>query len=364
MRTHEKDQIGGKEFFAVITLLMGTKAGDMTTTLLYEKAQNAAWMVIMISFLMILPSMWLLVQVLKKYQTNDLMEVTFSAFGKYVGFMIGFLLFLIVLIATSIDTRSYTDQLITMNFPKTPIFALYAVFLGISLWVAKKGWEAISSIAWMIFPYISLVLILLAVLLFTQGEWKRLFPLFGPGKWEVAKTSFQYSAIYGDAFVLAMFYPLVKSHKTYSRGIFLGLSFTAIQMAIFYCLYTFVFDYQSIDKITYPFNDATRFVSLGQSIRNIETIYLTFWLLAIFVKFSIYLYALSKIFGAIFKIGEFEHTLIPLTILVLLLGMLPDNQLENIFILRDNMLTYSKYFFLGFPPLLWMTVKLKEVLNR
>lgn len=363
MIKQEKDQIGAKELLAVLILLIGTKAGDMTTTLLYQKAQNAAWMVILGSFIIMLPSMLLLLNVLKKYRTNDLMEITYSAFGKYIGFGIGFLLFMIVLVASSIDTRSYSDQLITMNFPKTPLFALYAAFIGISLWVAKKGWEAIASIAWMILPYIIMVMGLLAFLLFLQGEWKRIFPLFGPGKWELVKISFQYGAIYGDAFVLAMLYPFVKSHKVYSRGMVFGLAIIAIQMALFYCLYIFVFDYQSIDKITYPFNEATRFVALGRSIKNIETIYLTFWLLAIFVKFSVYLYTLSKIFGALFKIEEFEHTLFPLTILVLLLGMIPENQLENVFILRDTMLIYSKYFFLGFPPLLWVTVKLKEVFS-
>ncbi|WP_413305516.1 endospore germination permease [Bacillus sp. 1P10SD] len=360
----EKDQIGGKEFLSIIVLLIGTKAGDMTTTLLYGKALNAAWMVVLGSFLVMLPALVILNHVLGKFQQKNLMEIIYLTFGKYVGFLIGFGLFSIVLFATAIDTRSYSDQLITMNFPKTPLFALYGIFLVISFYLAKKGWESIGSVAWMIIPYIIIVMILLGFLLFAQGEVKRIFPLFGPGKIELAKISFSYTSIYGEAVALAMVYPLVKSRGVYTKGILLSLSMTVMGMALFYCLYSLVFDYRSIDKITYPFNEATRFVSLGSSIKNIETLYLTFWLLGIFIKFSIYLYVLSKIFGSLFGIGEFEQTIFPLTILVLLIGMMPENQIENVFVLRDKMLIYSKYFFLTLPPLLWLTIKVKEVMKR
>jgi spore germination protein KB len=359
----EKDQVGIREFFAIVVFMIGTKATDMTPTTLFEKTQNASWMVMIGSFLIILPSIIILNLLLKKYQNKNLMEITQAAFGKPIAFIIGFILFFTILMNTSLETRSYTDQLITMNFPKTPTFILYLLFLLICLWGAKKGWESIGSVAWMVFPYITIALAMLIFLLAKDNVFHRIFPLFGPGKWVIVKSSFQYVSIYGDAMVIAMMYPFVKDHKTYTKGLFGALVYTVLIMAVLYLTYALLFDYRSVEKITYPFNEAIRLVSIGRTITNIETFFLTFWLLSVIVKFSVYIYLVSKVFGFVFHIEEFEHTLIPITVLILLIGMIPENQVENIFVLRKQMLSYGKYLTLFLPPLLWIVIKTKEAIK-
>lgn len=353
----EKDQVGLRDFISLILLILSSKFSDMTTTLYYAKALNASWIAVVMSFLFVLPSLIILNRILNKYETKNLMDLLNIAFGKYIGFFIGMIFLIIVIIANAVDTRSYVNQLMVMNFPKTPLFILYFVFTMICFWAAKKGWEAIAAVAWMVVPYIKLLMLLLVILLFTNGEPSRTFPLFGPGKWELIKTSFQYAGIYGDLIFIAFLYPFVKSNKTYSKGIYISSAIAVAELSLFFWLYSLVFDFRTLEKITYPFNEATRFVTLGPTITNIETIYLTFWLIAVFIKFAIYMYVMSKVFGDLFRINEFEHTLFPLTILVLFMGMYPDNQTENVHMIRDTLLIYSKYVFLVVPPLIWLTLK-------
>lgn len=359
----EKDKVGGKEFFTIIVFMIGTKATDMTTAALYEKTQNASWMVIVGSFFMMLPSLIFLNLLLKKYHNKHLLEVVQAGFGRPIALAIGFLMFFNILMNTSLETRSYTDQLITMNFPKSPTFIVYLLFLMICLWGAKKGWESIGSVGWMVYPYITIALAMLIFLLSKDIVFNRIFPLFGPGKWTIAKTSFQYVSIYGDAIIIGIMYPFVKDHKTFSRGYFGALIYSVLIMTILILSYLLVFDYQSVGKITYPFNEAIRIVSIGKVITNIETFFLTFWLLGVIVKFSVYIYLVSKVFGFVFHIKEFEHTLIPITVLVIIIGMTPENQVENIFVLRQQTLAYGKYFILFMPPLLWIVIKLKEAIK-
>jgi spore germination protein KB len=359
----EKDLVGGREFFAIVVFMISTKATDMTATTIFDITLNASWMVIIGSFLFILPAFLALNFLLKKFQDKHLLEISRAAFGKWITFIIGFILFLILLLNTSFETRSYTDQLMTMNFPKTPTFILYLLFLLICLGGAKKGWESIGSVAWMVFPYVTIALTLLVFLLTKDNVVNRMFPIFGPGKWEIAKASFKYISIYGDGLVIAMMYPFVKSHKTYTKSLYGALIYSVMIMALLYLSYALLFDYQSVGKITYPFNEAIRFVSIGKVITNIETFFLTFWLLVVIVKFSVYIYLVSKVFGYVFHIEEFEHTLIPITILILLIGLMPENQVENIFVLRNQIMTYGKYLMLFLPLLLLIVIKLKEVVK-
>ncbi|MDQ0227483.1 hypothetical protein CHH83_13525 [Bacillus sp. 7586-K] len=364
MVTREKDLISFKELSSLIVIMIGTKATDMTATLLFDRSLNAAWIVCILSFLIVLPSLLVLNYLLKKFESKNFLEITRCLIGKKLTFIIGFLFFLFALLKMAIDTRSYTDQLITVNLPKTPLFILYILLLLVCLWGAKKGWEAIASIAIMLLPYILIALTLLYLLLFKEIHFNRIFPLFGFGFKNITENSFHFSSMYADAFLIAMMYPFVKNHKTYTRGLIGSLTFTVLLVALLLLLYNLVFDYRSIDKITYPFNEAIRFVSIGKTITNIETFFLTFWLLGIFVKFTIYLYLVCKIFGFVFSIEEFEHTLLPITILVLVIGMVPENDISNIYSVRTIVSSFFEYGLLYLPFFLLIVYKVKEVRSR
>lgn len=332
----------------------------MSTVLLFKDGLNAAWMIVLGSFLLIIPSLLLLNNVLKKYQCKNLLEVTRLALGKPLAFVVALVLLCFTLLNTATDSRSYMTQLITINFPNTPLFILYLCFLILCMWGAKKGWESVGAIAWSVLPYLLLALSVLLFLMLKDAVFYRMFPLFGTGKWEIVKASFNYTSLFSDAFIFAMMYPFVKNHQTYTRGLYASLLFTLAIMVVLYLSYVWIFDYRSIEKITYPFNEAIRFVAIGKTITNIETFFITFWLVAVFVKFTIYIYVVCKIVGFLFQIKEFEHTILPITVLILVIAMIPENNEVNMFVVRRYTLTQFKYILLFLPPILWIVTKIKE----
>ena len=112
--------------------------------------------------------------------------------------------------------------------------------------------------------------------------------------------------------------------------------------------YLWMFDFRSVEKITYPFNEAIRFVSLGRYITNVETFFIAIWLVAVVVKFTVYIYIVCKIFGFLFQINEFEYSILPITLLILIIAMIPENNEMNMFVIRTNVLltlNTSYYFY-------------------
>ncbi|WP_394236021.1 endospore germination permease [Niallia oryzisoli] len=360
MGKSEKDQVGFMEFFSIIAITVGLKSTDMSTVLLFKSGLNAAWMIAIGSFILIIPSLLLVNSVLKKYQCKTILEVTQLTLGKPIAFVVAFIMLCLILINTATDSRSYITQLITINFPNTPLFILYLCFLALCMWGAKKGWETVGTIAWTTFPYLIIALSFLFFLLFKEAVFNRIFPLFGTGLWEIAKGSFNFIPLFSEPFTLAVMYPFVKGHQTYTRGLYSSLVFTVFLMVLLYLSYLWIFDYRSIGKITFPYNEAIRFVTIGRSITNIETFFITIWLVGVFVKFTVYIYLISRIFGFLFRIEEFEHTIIPITLLVFVIGLIPENNETNIFLVRTTTTAYVKYFILCFPPLLWAAAKVKE----
>lgn len=358
---HEKDKIGFRELFAIVFITLGTKSADMTTVFLFRDGLSAAWMILLGSFILIIPSLLLLNHVMKKFQNKHLLEVAQLTLGKPVTFIIAFIMLCSILINIASDSRSYMAQLSTMNFPNTSLFLIYLCFLLICMWGAKRGWEAMTSAAWMVFPYLIVSVGLLFFLMMKESVFARIFPLFGPGEWEIVKGSFKYTSLFPEPFLLTMMYPFVKNHQTYTRGLYSSLFFTVTVMVLMYLSYLWMFDYNSILYMTYPFNDAIRFITLGKAITNIETFFITVWLIAVFVKFTIYIYFACKIFGFLFQIQEFEHAVIPITILILMIGTIPENNEINVFLIRNQSFVYYKYLLLSLPVLLWGVAKMKEV---
>ena len=352
--------MGFREFFSIVVLTLGLKATDISTVFVFRDGLNAAWMIVIGSFLLILPSLFLLNQVLKKYQCKNILEITQLTLGKPVAFVIAFILLCFTLLNTASDSRSYLSQLTTINFPNTPLFILYLCFLVVCMWGAKKGWESVGATAWAVFPYLIIAIGLLIVLMLQESIFNRTFPLFGAGMLEVTKASFKYSFIFSEPFTLAMMYPLVKNHQTYTRSLYASLLFTVFLMVLLYLCYLWMFDFRSVERIAYPFNEAIRFVSFGRYITNIETFFIAIWLVAVVIKFTVYIYIVCKIFGFLFRITEFENSILPITLLILIIAMIPENNEVNMFNIRAVVSTYYKYLILFLPPVLWAASKVKE----
>ena len=76
----------------------------------------------------------------------------------------------------------------------------------------------------------------------------------------------------------------------------------------------------SLEGIGYPFHTAIRYISLGSYLPNIEIIFFVIWILAVFIRFTAFLYINALMFGHLFKIKDFEFLIPALATIYLLIG--------------------------------------------
>ncbi|HEU4962379.1 MAG TPA: endospore germination permease [Bacilli bacterium] len=347
-------KIGTRELIGLAMLTVGTKMSDMTPNLLLKQGMTAAWMLPILSGLIIVGPLLLLIHLLNKYELG-LIELVYKLLGRYLGFLVAFAIFLVALTATVLDTRSYVDILGTLYFPKTPVYVIYLILVGAIFFVANRGLENIGRTAWLILPYISIALIVLVFLAWGQHfEFSFLFPLLGPGVWDLAKAGLLYNSVYGDLLVFPVFFLYVRTGKDYKKASLIGLVITMVIQVVFMMVYILVFDYHTVLTMVYPFHQLTRVVQLGRSLMNMEAIFLAFWVMSTIVRYSIYLYVTAMSFGYLFKLREFEPLLLPLTALTFMLGMIPENSMYADVWLRDKyLLRFVSIFLPLLPVLLW-----------
>ncbi|TSI06027.1 endospore germination permease [Lysinibacillus sp. BW-2-10] len=351
-------KIGHKEFFAIIVLVVGTKLADSTPNILFEDLGNAAWLAIPFSCFITIFPLYLLTKVITHYKGKNLFDITNDLFGKYIGFMVLFSLWVLQSIYMIMSSAAYADIIETMYFTKTPIFIIYFLLMAGATYGAKKGLESIGSVAWVALPWIKISLIVVLVIVFFQGQFNFLFPILGPGEWEILKYGSLNASIYAELLFLALIADKIKSPSVYKRGIWISFIFITIEFILALIGYVMLFDYKGVKLISYPYHETIRYIQLG-FITNVEALFFPFWLIATFIRFAMGLYINALLFGTLFKIQRFEFIVPALATIILFLGLVPENPVFTVTKSLGTLLHLITPIFLFFPFLLWIMAKVK-----
>ncbi|EDL63173.1 GerAB/ArcD/ProY family transporter [Bacillus sp. SG-1] len=349
-------KLGTRELFALITITLGIKFTDMTATLLYKKTAQAAWMIPLVSGLIMLIPLTCTLILLKHYGDRNIIDISYKVTGNFFGFLIGMTLFLAAYAATVVDSRSYVDIINTMYFESTSSTHLFFVLVGSSYFLANRGLLAIGRTALIAFPYIKVSLFFIIVLLWSDLYFGYLFPLTGFGLKEIAFQGASYASITSDLLFFSILFPFFKDYKTFKKATLLGLAVSTLELMIFFAVYIMYFDYPSIEFISYPFHEISRMVTFGRYVSHIEALFFAFWSVASLIRFAVYLYIATAFFAYTAKIKEFEPLILPFAGLTIMLGLLPENVVHNVLLLRSNVILMSTSVLLFIIPITLLIV--------
>jgi spore germination protein KB len=353
-----KGKIGIREYIAIITMAIGTKLADDTPAILLNHLGNAAWMTPILSGALAFIPIMLLIRVFSKYPNQGLMDILQLLFGRYLGYFLVLNLWLVGMTLNAIDTAIYTDIIGTMYFTETPTLYIFIVLMAVSAYGAIKGLEQIGSIAWSVLPYLKVSLLIALVLALSKGSINHLFPLLGPGTWEIVKESSLKVSIYSDIFYLGMLAAYMSNTKELKKGTIISIVILLIEFPFALVCYISLFDYESAKLLNYPFHETIRYISLG-FLTNIETFFFPFWLVASFVRFSIYLYISAIMFGWLFKIKQFESLIPIMATIIVIFGMAPETPTFSTAKIKEILLNLATPAFFLIPVFLWIRSKMK-----
>ncbi len=320
-------KLGIREYVSIAILMVGAKATEDTPALLYNQVQSAAWMIPILSALLFSIPLLLLLKTISLFQDKNLFSVIQKVLGRYIGFLVCLLIFVINSFAISIDTRTYVNIIRSFYFTTTPNLIIYALLMSICAYGAKKGIQHIGSVSYLIIYY-SVLSLYIALLLSTQdSNIQALFPIWGPGKFEILKNSSQHLSLFADFFLLTMIIPYMTSWKDFRKGTWISFIYVTIQICVAIMVFICMFD-TSLGGIGYPFHAAIRYISLGSYIPNIEIFFFIIWTMGVFIRFTAFLYINALMFGHLFKIKDFEFLIPSLATIYLLIGSIPETPID------------------------------------
>jgi spore germination protein KB len=354
VENRHNEKIGSREVIAIVMLTIGLKATDTTPTLMFKAGYSAGWMLPISTGLVILLPLILTLSLVKKYKDKGLIEIVYKLTGKYIGFIIGSVYFYILFSSLFYNSRSYIDIMSTMFYPKTPPVVLYSALIVSICIMAYLGLGAIGRAAWITFSSIMFVFIALFFLAQKNVDLTFIFPITGAGIPVLLKSSLTTSTIWGDIFYLPVIFPMVSDKKNFKKITLFSFGLTVLFITISMLVYIITFGYPSITYLNYPFQELTRGARFGSYFNKTEAFFLAYWSVAATIRFSAYLYFITAALGHTLKIKNFKPLFFTISALTLALGMLPENHIINIFVVRKQLLECAWAFFMFIPIILWI----------
>ncbi|GHI00826.1 GerAB/ArcD/ProY family transporter [Neobacillus kokaensis] len=320
-------KLGIREYVSIAVLMVGAKAMEDTPAMLFKQVHNAAWMIPILSGAFFFITLFLLLKTLSVFQDKNLFVVIQLLLGRFLGFIVCLLIFLIFSFAISIDTRTYTNIINTFYFNTTPKQVIYALLMAVCAYGAKKGIQHVGSVAYLLVFYAALSMALALFLSTQDSNIQAMLPIWGTGKLEIMRNGVLRISTFADFFLLAMLIPLLKSNKEFRKGTWIAYVSVIIQISVSVLIFICMFD-NSLEGIGYPFHTAIRYISLGSYIPNIEIVFFVIWILAAIIRFTTLLYIIAMMFGHIFKIKDFEYLIPSLAAVYLLIGSIPESTID------------------------------------
>lgn len=357
-------KLGTRELFAMLLIMVGIKLSDGTPMILLEGGMNATWMIPILSGLMVIIPVFLLLSLLKHHKNKNLVDLTLSIMGKYIGFFFCLIMLIAIIFSNALNARTTVNIIGTMFFPTTPIVIIFIFLFGGSYAIAKLGLEAAGRTSWLALPYIKTVLFLLFVFIILEIRVDYLFPIAGPGLDVILKESATYYTIYFEFILLALFFTSTRTENNFRLASLLALAFVVLEMAVTFAYFVMMFDYPSVIEIAYPFQQLTKMLELGTMLKSYEGFFLGFWIIACVIRFSLYLLFSAKIITYLFQMEDFRTILLPLTTLTLFVGLIPENPTDTTYLMRDVLLLQCIWhFIMVLPIILWIVYKVKGSFN-
>lgn len=351
-------KIGLREYLAIIILVVAVKNSDGSTAIVVEALGSAYWMAPLVMGCIAVIPLYLMIKVITLYKDKNLHDVILHLFGKYLGNLLSISLLLFGICAITADSAAYVDIIGTMYFRKTPTLILSALLMTASAYIAKKGLEHLGTIAWSVLFYLLFALFISLILALQDGNPNFIFPIFGPGIVDILKESTSHIYIYAEFFFFGLIAPYIVSAKAFTKGTLFGLLLASLLISFSFIVYLFVFDYEGLLFVDYPYHELIRLVRVG-FLTNIESFFFPFWIVVTFIRFSFYLYLISLLLGGICNIKNFEYIIPTIATIVVIFGVSLEAPTFTIFMIREMVLGKMSLLFLLLPCLMWGIAKLK-----
>lgn len=313
-----KEIINIRQFTILVFLVTTGDAILILPNLVVRLANQDAWISATLGLFFGLLIVQLFVVVWQINPRLSLIQSYNKVLGKWIGplFSSFFLIFLFQ--SASTHLMEFGDFMTTLTLFNTPIQVIHFMFLCIIIYGIRLGLEPIARSAELFFP---LVCLFLCIFIFFSLP--NIDPILIKPILENSAKKIIYGTLISTAFpfmelvVFLMILPYINQPKEVNKNFLIGTLIGGIILIIIVTLCILILGPDSTKNHLYPTFSLARIIEIGEFIQRIEGILSIIWMITVYFKITLYVYALHIGLVHLFKLESYRVLTLPIGMIML-----------------------------------------------
>lgn len=304
----------------MVTLGLFALIGDMA--LVYPAAVTAgakqdAWIAGLISIPFGVAITMLQVQLLKLFPGKNLVEISLTIMGKWLGSAVALYYLFFFLVAASTYVREIEDFMATQIYERTPGGVIRFMAIIVLVYGVRHGLETLGRAAQIFLPLFIFFLSILIILLFPQVDLGRLKPMLNTPLPDMLH-SIMFGVFYpfGELCAFMMVYPYARKQSSTKRDILISLLFGAMVLNLILFLSLSVLGTFFTEHNFYAAYILAQKINIGNFLQRIEAFLATAWIISTYFKTAIFLYAFTLGTAQLLKLKSHAPLIFPTGFLI------------------------------------------------
>ncbi|MEG0385226.1 MAG: endospore germination permease [Solibacillus sp.] len=316
-------KINSYQFLILVTFFtMGTSI-LIIPSFLAEGAKQAAWIVAILGTLIGLVVIWLFCLLAQWFPNLTFVQMTEKILGKWLGKAIS-LLFVIMSFLYAATLIYYSGVFLNIHLmPNTPMLALNILLIIVIIIGVRLGLETIARSAEIFILFFFVLFIFLVLFILPQVKLENIQPIFEVGPKAILKTTLPLIEVTSvNAVVILLIFPaFINNIKQAKKAFYLGYLIGGFVIITLTFLCIAVLGPNSTAAEFHPSYELAKRINVANFIQRIEVMMAGLWIIALYIKATIYFYAAVFGLAQILNMKEYKPLTIPLGVVVVVLSL-------------------------------------------
>ena len=323
-----KIKLNQRQLTLLMSNLLITKMTFSFPRFLFKTSGNGAWIQAIYMSLLAYVILRLSLSFFKHTGNKSILSLSESLGKKPLKIAVSLLIAFIIIVHTTTEMRTFLESVKIVLLPKTKIEYIL-IFFGATVAVgALCGFNALSTINALFFPFCLFFLGSLVLFLIPTYNINNLFPIFGTGVKNIFAGGLLDMHCFSDLLALNLLYPYIGDIKTIKEGGTRAVLISGTALTLICLAYGMTYPYPySTEFLLVPYQ-LSRMVRAGEYFQRFEALFEFVWTLTHLLYSAIYVYILCLVFQDSFKLRSAKSLIPCIVALLCLISFIPASVVE------------------------------------
>ncbi|MBZ9606819.1 endospore germination permease [Clostridium estertheticum] len=280
-------------------------------------AKQDAWIAIIIAILWSIILLLMFSKILSLYPGKDLFDILQIVMGKFIGKTISILMIWFAFHDGSLVLRSLSEFTNISALPDTPVVVPMIFFTILLIWSLKEGIEVLGR--WSEFFIWVVILIFFTVSIFSisQMNISKLKPILSSGSAPLLRGAFSsFTYPFGETVIFTMVFSNISKVKNYKKTFMVGLLVGGGLIFLVTLRNILVLGNETLSRLYFPSPMVISLIRLGNLLERLEMTVAIEFLVCVFVKVIICLFAVCNGISKVFGFDDYKFIATPIALLM------------------------------------------------